>query len=305
MTLKSGTMYSRRNRILTNYLTAVSTTLTITIIFLYGAILTSSKGRRSIFQISTGNRLNILDIDVYRDIEARHLKADDPGLMEYVRRKFLFAPTERPRNLSRNAVDYSQAGQSTLVDEILGHRTGGFFVESGAWDGETDSNSLFFEIFRNWTGILIEPDPWNFEKLSRKNRKAYTAQTCLTASPQRIDFTFSAAPDSGAVKPLFPDIPTVGKTKILCLPIHTLLASIGVRHVDYFSLDVEGEEPAVLRSFPWDEITVDVWSVEVNQGLKNRDEKLAEIAGIFDKVGLYSNVEMVAHDVVYVRNVLL
>src|SRR5207248_779915 len=33
----------------------------------------------------------------------------------------------------------------------------GFFVEAGANDGLTYSNSLYFEKYHNWTGLLIEP----------------------------------------------------------------------------------------------------------------------------------------------------
>ena len=36
----------------------------------------------------------------------------------------------------------------------------GFFIEAGADDLETDSNTLFFEIERGWTGILVEPALW-------------------------------------------------------------------------------------------------------------------------------------------------
>ncbi len=40
----------------------------------------------------------------------------------------------------------------------------GFFVELGANDGFTYSNSLYFELKRNWRGVLIEPSPRNFKK---------------------------------------------------------------------------------------------------------------------------------------------
>ena len=35
---------------------------------------------------------------------------------------------------------------------FLGGKRNGFFIESGAYDGEALSNSLFFEIERNFTG---------------------------------------------------------------------------------------------------------------------------------------------------------
>jgi hypothetical protein len=61
--------------------------------------------------------------------------------------------------------------QSMIVDEILGKIENGFFVECNANDGEVNSNSLFFEMKRNWTGILIEPNQEAFAELGKKNRK--------------------------------------------------------------------------------------------------------------------------------------
>lgn len=50
-------------------------------------------------------------------------------------------------------------------------------------DGETRSNTLFFERFYGWTGLLIEADPLNFAKMLKKGRKAYLSPTCLSINP--------------------------------------------------------------------------------------------------------------------------
>ena len=64
-----------------------------------------------------------------------------------------------------------------MVDELYkGKKTNGFFLEAGASDGETISNSLFFEIHRNWTGLLVEPNPDLYEILSTRNRKVTLAR---------------------------------------------------------------------------------------------------------------------------------
>ena len=55
----------------------------------------------------------------------------------------------------------------------------GFFVECGAWDGETMSNSLFFERERNWTGLLIEGLKDPFQRLKKKHRNAFIINACL------------------------------------------------------------------------------------------------------------------------------
>ena len=38
----------------------------------------------------------------------------------------------------------------------------GFFVEIGAYDGETGSNTLFLEKHKSWDGLLIEANPLTF-----------------------------------------------------------------------------------------------------------------------------------------------
>ena len=52
-----------------------------------------------------------------------------------------------------------QYGQPPRVDRLLRFKTGGFYVEAGAYDGEELSNTLLFELYRNWTGLLVEPNP--------------------------------------------------------------------------------------------------------------------------------------------------
>jgi hypothetical protein len=47
-----------------------------------------------------------------------------------------------------------------------------------------------------------------------------------------------------------------------CLPLYSILAAIGVGHVDYFSLDIEGAEIGVLETFPFDDVTVETLSIE-------------------------------------------
>ena len=51
----------------------------------------------------------------------------------------------------------------------------GFFVEAGADDFETDSNTLLFELKHNWTGLLVEPNPTIFPKGFSKQRKVRAA----------------------------------------------------------------------------------------------------------------------------------
>ena len=60
-------------------------------------------------------------------------------------------------------------------------------MECGGLDGETRSNSLFFEVERGWKGLLIEAGPKNFAKLLRKNRKSWSSPTCLSTSQEPME----------------------------------------------------------------------------------------------------------------------
>ena len=53
----------------------------------------------------------------------------------------------------------------------------GFFVELGANDGISQSNTLYFEKFRNWRGVLVEPSPNKFLECI-KNRAPRTRVFC-------------------------------------------------------------------------------------------------------------------------------
>ena len=53
----------------------------------------------------------------------------------------------------------SEYWQDEILDTLLfqGKVKNGFFIEAGAWDFTTASNSLWYELKHNWTGLLIEP----------------------------------------------------------------------------------------------------------------------------------------------------
>ena len=72
-------------------------------------------------------------------------------------------------NMSFSHVE-GQFGQPHLVDQMLNSMRNGFFVEAGAADGQKLSNTLFFELKRNWTGLLVEPNPVLYGRLVNKRR---------------------------------------------------------------------------------------------------------------------------------------
>lgn len=69
-----------------------------------------------------------------------------------------------------------------LVKMLLGRRPG-FFVECGASDGVYLRSTLSLETNLNWTGLLIEPHPYAFQKLVNNKRNAWIINVALCVTP--------------------------------------------------------------------------------------------------------------------------
>ena len=65
---------------------------------------------------------------------------------------------------------YSQAKEDQyLNDNYFKDKKNGKYIELGAMDGDMYSNTKYYEIQHNWSGILIEPHPIKFQVL-KENR---------------------------------------------------------------------------------------------------------------------------------------
>ena len=141
----------------------------------------------------------------------------------------------------------------------------GTFVELGAFDGVTESNSQLFERCLNWTGVLVEPNPRAWEAL-REHRAArprahlyHASPTCnesdddATARIANHAYTSSALLAAGATR---------GGALVACTSMARVLRHARVDAIDVWSLDVEGSEADVLATVDFDAVRVSVLVVE-------------------------------------------
>ena len=88
---------------------------------------------------------------------------------------------------------------------------------------------------------------------------------------------------------------------IQCFPFHAIIRALGVKRIDYFSLDIEGAEEDVLRTIPLDKIYIDIFTIEYSmpgheesfkKGEKARlnTEKLNRLRDFFKQSGLYKEI---------------
>lgn len=254
-----------------------------------------------ITSLSNSAEQRLIDIDVLMTtvrfmLEERN--EEDVELVAFVRKLLVWPQLIKNINLSsvnhRVAIkDFSQHGQSKLIDEALGSKRGGFFIEAGAYDGEFLSNSLFFELERAWTGLLIEPMPSLFQKLVNKNRNAYAINACLANNRRPLVAKYrlgdalsgrNAQMNEAHLRRIANMTSLRGEERFIyvpCFSLRTILRAIGVDRVDYFSLDVEGGEVDVLRSIDFETVEIRALTVEHNQ----MDRAKAEILDVMMSKG--------------------
>jgi len=179
----------------------------------------------------------------------------------------LQSPSAEPQNLvTPNKDSYSQWGQDKILRPILSKVGKGFFVESGAKDGESDSNTLSYELEDGWTGLLIEPDPTAFNAIAPKHRHAYVFNGCLSPNGRAETLRFHADNGNGQSHISDTDSYTVQSQSL-----QALMEAIGRTTVDFWSLDIEGSESAVLHSTDFSQVEVGVLLVEMNKNEANND----------------------------------
>ncbi|XP_062607166.1 uncharacterized protein LOC134268947, partial [Saccostrea cucullata] len=144
---------------------------------------------------------------------------------------------------------YSQAGQDHAVYNIFPKKNG-VFIEMGAYNGKIHSNTLWLERKHNWTGLLIEGNPVSCPNIDRVQRNAWCLCACVS---RENETTFIEADELGGSEKDMVDSHVIElkgykRTKVPCFQLIDVLQLIGVFHINYFSLDVEGGEMAVLNS---------------------------------------------------------
>ena len=182
----------------------------------------------------------------------------------------------------------SQMGQDLLALMVSGFKREGFFLEIGATDGISLSNSLILERKFGWKGIVVEPST-RFSATIAENRKCkIDSRAVWRESGQRIPFI--EVPDTGlSTLASFADsggriregesylVETVSPTDLLD-------AHNSPRRIDFVSIDTEGSELEIIREFPFDKYKVSVMCVEHNfNPWKHELDELIESKG-FKKV---------------------
>jgi len=147
---------------------------------------------------------------------------------------------------------FSQYGEDKGVWEFFQRKRDGYFVEVGAHHPSFLSQSLLLE--RNgWRGVLIEPLP-NFCDLLREQRPRSRVVQAACGSPARRGIRKFYVSKDKALSSLdknliHPQAVYDGDFEIEVRTLDDILAESGEAHIDFLSIDVEGNELDVLHGF--------------------------------------------------------
>jgi FkbM family methyltransferase len=165
-------------------------------------------------------------------------------------------------------------------------KTGGYFVEFGAADGQNLSNTWLLEQKYGWTGILAEPMPDWHEKL--KARKAIVDHRCVwSKTGEKLTFYCSIIPELSGLKATSEHDGHSGNRKnarqidVETISLNDLLrAHQAPTPIDYLSIDTEGSEYDILANFDFARYPINLISVE-----HNHSDLRAKIHGLLQQNG--------------------
>jgi FkbM family methyltransferase len=171
----------------------------------------------------------------------------------------------------------SQALQDLFLDRwVFREIEGGQFIDIGAHDGVTYSNTWFFEKHRRWHGICVEPNPAVFKRLLA-NRTCTTLNCCIADKTGPVRFqkiTGYSEMLSGIVDKYEADhVQRIrqemqdhgGSSEVVTVQARTLTDiadEYGISEVNYLSIDTEGGELDILQSINFRKVFVHALSVE-------------------------------------------
>lgn len=168
-----------------------------------------------------------------------------------------------------------QFGEPEYLDKYFNNKTNGIAIEVGAYDGKSGSNTYFFEKYRNWSCLCIEPVPHKYEicKRVRKNvingcagkENTTTEFSIVTLDGGNTSAISSLTLDERLIESHKHLIQTITKIKVDVKKLTDILDDCNFpRTIDFVSIDTENTEIDVLHGFDLNKYDVKILLIENN-----------------------------------------
>jgi FkbM family methyltransferase len=180
-------------------------------------------------------------------------------------------PDQAPDILRYLGESKSQLRQDLFVLSENGFKRDGFFVEFGATDGVSLSNTYLLEKHFGWKGILAEPGKSWLAQLGR-NRSSYIDNRCVWSdSTSTFSFNETTEAELSTIEQFSQKDKHKHRRKSKNIyPVQTislvdLLTKFDApKKIDYLSIDTEGSEYEILQSFDFGRYQFGVITCEHN-----------------------------------------
>jgi len=189
------------------------------------------------------------------------------GLIDFAR-VAVFEATRRAV-LHYATPSFAQSGEDIVIDNLLGHKGSGFYVDVGCNHPIAMSNTYRFYL-RGWRGIAIDANV-EFKKLfARMRPRDIFVGACVSDSRSDVDFKiYKSRALSGITNTKFYDNPDhYGLERVERLETKALSDILQIHSApekfELLSIDVEGHDFEVLRSIDLNRYQPEVILVEVN-----------------------------------------
>lgn len=193
--------------------------------------------------------------------------------------------------LLRKRSSFSLNGIDFKLNEVFGDKKEGKFIEVGANDGVSQSNTLYFEQYKNWTGVLIEPVKKEFDqcRINRSPRNHYVNCALVPEELNGTELELNYMGLMTSITPLNNSIPF----KVIGYSLNTVLDICSIYKFDLMVMDIEGYEPEVLKDFDFNKFRIEYLLIEERQ----RSESLIKTLAQFYEKGILIS----EHDYFYKR----
>lgn len=154
----------------------------------------------------------------------------------------------------------------------LEEKRGGYFVEFGATNGITMSNSHLLEHHFGWQGVCAEPNPDFHERLARERNCIISHKCVYSTTGDRMAFLCTEKAMFSRLEAINPE--DHNEDSMRTNPNEIMVETVSLNdlldehnapdEIDYMSVDTEGSELEILSAFNFEKRQVKLFTIEHN-----------------------------------------
>jgi FkbM family methyltransferase len=211
--------------------------------------------------------LKLIKYSNYKNLLINETKAFDLKFINLIKKKHIIKAVKLfPHSRS-------QLRQDIFVLIETNFKKGGLFIEFGAANGVSNSNTFLLEKKFNWKGILVEPAKSFYKELKRKRNCYIENKIVYKDSKSKLIFYESYNPELSTINLSNNHNRDFVRSKyeLETISLNDLLRKYNMpKIIDYLSIDTEGSEFDILNKFNFKEFKFRIITCEHNFGFNRK-----------------------------------